>query len=101
MGACKSFLDQLRNDTATCNEVNHRNWKVAVGVGLGRDLRRVAYKALGELIGKGRDLINHNKWITNDGGLYSGGSAGYYAGPGMVKRFTGVRNEMKIGKRRR
>ena len=45
------LLDQFGDYTATGDEVDHRYWEVAVGVGLGRDFRGIAYEALGEPVG--------------------------------------------------
>jgi hypothetical protein len=95
------LLDQFGNDAAACDEVDHGDGEVAVGVELGRDLGWVADQPFGELIGQGRNLVDDDKWVSDNGGLDRGGAAGYDAGSGVVEGLTSVRHEVKIRERRR
>ena len=90
----KAILQELGDDTAAGDEVNHGDGEVAVGVEGGGDLWRVVDQAFCEAESQGGDPVDDYEGVADDGGLDCGGSAGYYAGAGVMEGFTGVGNQM-------
>ena len=88
------LLYQFGNDATAGDEIDHSDWQIAVGVGLGGDLSGVANEAFGELVGQGGDLVDDDEGVSDDGGLDRGGAAGYDAGLGVVEGLAGVGYEV-------
>ena len=101
IGGGEVLLDQFGNDATAGDEVDHGDREVTVCVELSGDLGWVADQPFGELVGQGRNPIDDDKWVSNDGGLHGGGAAGYDAGSGVVQGFAGIGDEVEIGERRR
>ena len=83
-------LQQLRDDASTGDEVDHGDGEVAVAVCLGVDFGRVFDEELCQREGQGRDSIDHDERVADDGSLYRCSAAGDDRGAGVVERLTGV-----------
>ena len=98
VGGGELLLDELGDDAAAGDEIDHGYGEVAVGVGLGGDFGWVADEAFGEGEGEGGDFVDDDEGVADDCGLDGGGAAGYDGGSGVVEGFAGVWDEMKIGR---
>ena len=90
------MIKEFGDDTATSNEIGHRDGEVAVGVALGRDFSGVVDHAPEYGVGEGRDAVDHHEWVADDEGLDGRGTAGDYGGAGVVEGGAGVGDEMDI-----
>jgi hypothetical protein len=97
VGGGEVLLDQLRYDAAAGDEVDHSDGEIAVGVLLRRNLGGIADETFGEFEGEGRDTVDDDEGVSNDGGLYGCGTAGHDAGAGVVKGFAGIGDEVDCG----
>jgi hypothetical protein len=90
----EAVLKELGDDTAAGDEVDHGDGQVAVGVEGSRDLWRVVNEAFCQPEGERGDLIDDDKGVADNGSLDRGGSAGDYAGAGVMEGFAGVGDQV-------
>jgi hypothetical protein len=91
----EAALQELGDDAAAGDEVDHGDGEVAVGVEGGGDLRWVVDEAFCQPEGERGDAVDDHEWVSDDRGLDRGGSAGDYAGAGVVEGFAGVGDQVQ------
>ena len=89
VGGGEAVLEELGDDAALGDEVDHRDGLVAGGVGHVGELGGVFDELSGEGEGERGDAVDDDEGVADDGGLDGGGAGGYDGGAGVVEGFAG------------
>lgn len=90
----EAVLEELGDDAAASNEVDHGNGQIAVGIEGSGDLGWIMDEAFCQPKGERGDAVDDHEGVSDDRSLDGGGSAGDDAGAGVVEGFAGVRDQV-------